>query len=344
MAEEEEEARPQSSSSAQPPPASPARSSSGNAKMQKGGPAASAPAADWKHQFKAKMQGKIGKMIKEGTGPSFDERLMAAAARKRKDALETEKQQKQIIADAVARARERPSWCPHRTAEETPESIESRAKKGVLLVRERDKEAAQKLEELKHRMKTREPLFKVSEVNAGYEEMRQRQEARKRQLAKEEKEQWAHLREIQEKVFERPLLLEDGGQKDPKARERKPIEERLVPNHSRPTTMDLRIQNAFKSKGYLESQWAGEVKAIREKTANRVPLSDIPYPPKKYPPPPPRPKDTNDTDKRMAKVVSSPWFLKCDWAQQVKEIRQRQHDRPKLHEITYPPKKAGLYD
>lgn len=46
----------------------------------------------------------------------------------------------------------------------------------------------------------------------------------------------------------------------------------------------------------------------------------------------------SDMDKRLEELVQADWYKRSGWASQVAEIRQRQDDRPKLHEIAYPPK------
>lgn len=315
---------------------SPASPSSTNATMRK---SASAPSGGnaWKQEFQAKLHSKMKAVMRESTGPSFEERIQVAAERKRKDALSTEREQKKVLEDAVRRARERPMACPFRTKEETPESIESRTVRGLKDLRERNKEYAKHGEELKQRMAAREPLFKVSEVNAAFEEIKRKQAERRRQLQKEEREQWAHLRTLQESVFARPLMLEDGGHKT--KHERKPTEERLVPSFERPSWLDKKIKSAMTNKEFIDSQWGGEVNSIRERANNRPKLWEISYPPKKIPEKPPPPRQRVPLDEALEKVVAQPWFKKCDWARQVQEIRQKQDDRPKLHEISYPPKK-----
>ena len=46
-------------------------------------------------------------------------------------------------------------------------------------------------------MHDREPLFRLSEVNAGFEMLRQQQEERRRELQREEHERWEHLRAME---------------------------------------------------------------------------------------------------------------------------------------------------
>merc|ERR1712046_180738 len=67
----------------------------------------------------------------------------------------------------------------------------------------------EQLEALRDKMDKREPLFRVSEVNAAFAMQKQRQEERRQQLAEDEHERWEHLRSVEEKVLNRPLLLED---------------------------------------------------------------------------------------------------------------------------------------
>merc|ERR1712039_916740 len=103
------------------------------------------------------------------------------------------------------------------------------------------------------------------------------------------------------------------------------------------TELDRKIKRGMAKKSYSESSWAQTVKEIHQRADNRVPLSKIPYPPKKFPEYQPRPKVLSQMDETLHKLINEPAFKNSEWASSVKAIQERQDGRPKLHEIDYPP-------
>jgi len=283
------------------------------------------------------MNGRIKQVLREATGPSFEERIAAASANFRRQALETERKQTQIIEDAKMRAKQQPSASAVRPKELVPPSVEERAEEHARVIRENTRKYASESAARTHRMKTREPLFRVSEVQAAFEQQRQRQAERRKQLADEEARQWQHIAELQDRVVHRPLLVEDY---------QRPVHSRTVPNlrlipeHTKDTPLQSKVHKAISRSSFQESDWGQEVLAIRDRQNKRPGLHEISYPPKQFqekqvPAPVPYAMDL-----RMKAVIAQPWYQKSEWSEKVKEIRQRQDDRPKLHEITYPPKGA----
>lgn len=190
-------------------------------------------------------------------------------------------------------------------------------------------------EESKRKLDAREPLFKVAEVEAVFEMQRQRQKDRKRQLQKEEREQWEHLADLSNRVLERPMLVEKF---ERPVHSKSETPSRLVPNHTKPPVMQQIITKSVSQPWFLDSAWGKEVAALKGRMDQRVPLSQIAYPPYKKPEKPPPTKIISPLDQRLLDVRAQPWFQKSAWADQVKEIQQRQDERPRLHEISYPKK------
>merc|ERR1719359_1673884 len=76
------------------------------------------------------------------------------------------------------------------------------------------------IEALKDKMQKREPLFRLSEVNAAFAMQRRRIEESKQRMAQEEHERWEHLRAVEQNASKRPLLIEEGGLRAPKKSEK----------------------------------------------------------------------------------------------------------------------------
>lgn len=291
--------------------------------------------ADFKAELKATMHSKIKQVIRERTGPSFEERIELAAANFRKQARETEQGQLQIIEAAKQRARLRPCESPVRAKELVPPSFEERGREHARAIRENAARYAKEHAERVHRMKTREPLFKVSEVKAAFEMQRQRQLERRRQLTEEERQRWQHLQELQMKVVERPLVLEDYARPE---HSRSVPNVRLIPNHTKETPLQAKIGKSISQTWFTDSAWGKEVSSIRERQDNRPRLHEIPYPPKRFPEKKPFTRIKYPLEEQMEQVINQPWYQNSQWCGAVKDIKQRQDDRPKLHEISYPPK------
>lgn len=266
-------------------------------------------------------------------GPSFEERVSRAAADFRSRARATETEQRQILAEAVGRAKARPMESQPRPKSEEPESVEERTKRGRRKLALEQAEYARQAEETLHRMRTREPLFKVSEVNKCVDDLKQRQKERKKELQDDERQRWEALKSLQFSVLNRPLLVE--------AYERppKPLVHRAKAIYTPPEDpLDKKIRNAMSSKSFSESGWCADVAAIKDRQNARPKLHEIPYPPKVCQPRSPPEDRPTEIDLRMGSAVQQGWFKGSDWAREVQKMKEKQDSRPRLHEIAYPPK------
>jgi len=160
---------------------------------------------------KARLTDRIQKKLKETTGPSFEERVAASAKVFQIKTKATEDQQAKLIAAAIARAKEHPCESSVRLKKDTPPAIEDHAREHADTRRQNEQRFAREAAERKHRMDTREPLFKLEDVKSAFDMQEQRMKENKRRMQKEEDTRWEHLRELQERVIHRPLLMEDGG-------------------------------------------------------------------------------------------------------------------------------------
>lgn len=291
---------------------------------------------NWKAKFHAKMNRKIKQTISDRSGPSFEERVAVRSAKFRREAMATVNGQTQVIEAAIARAKARPSESPFRTKEETPPSIEDWGHVHKQIRADNEARYGEEDAARQHRMNTREPLFRVSEVQAAFEMQEKRQAENKKRLRDDEKERWAFLAAMQEKVIDRPLLVE----KFERERNTKSNPDiRLIPNHSKPVPLQATVSKCVSQKWFKESAWGKEVEALHARMDARPKLHEIAYPPKKIEEKPPPPKMRTPLDDRLAGVMQQAWFKNSQWASDVKNIQQRQNDRVPLSEISYPPKK-----
>lgn len=288
---------------------------------------------NWRAKFQGKLQHHIKQTIKERSGPSFEERIAIRSAKFRKEAKETEVQQLKVIEDAVAKAWTHPCESPFREKELEPRSIESWYKEHAETRLEMETRYAELAAESQARRDAREPLFKVSEVEAVFEMQRQRQLANQKRLRDDEAKNWAELQNMQHEVIDRPLLVENY---ERTVHTKKEIEPRLIPNHTKRPQMEQNILKAVSCPDFKDSAWGKELDSLRSRLDVRPKLHEIAYPPKVFKEKPCRPRTETDLDKRVRTCISQPWFSQTQWSTQVQEIAQRMNDRPKLHEITYP--------
>lgn len=263
--------------------------------------------------YAAAVKGRIKTVVKERSGPSFDERIAAASSRMRKQANAEAKVQNEKINQAVAKAKARPNESSTRLKKDAPESIESRAARGLQVVKSETKEHWKKVQELRHRMATRDPLFKLTEVAAGFALMKQRQKDRQTQLKKDEADMWEFLNGMKIKVLDNPLLVEQARAGDWLEKRAQDAMVRAWPLE-RTTPLDQKITRAMSDSSFTKSDWTRTVNGLREKMDNREKLHEITYP-KKWEDPPPAAKSAlrakieadiqAHTDLRMADMAKA---------------------------------------
>eukprot|EP00929_Paragymnodinium_shiwhaense_P049537 TRINITY_DN24981_c0_g1_i1.p1 TRINITY_DN24981_c0_g1~~TRINITY_DN24981_c0_g1_i1.p1 ORF type:complete len:212 (-),score=53.72 TRINITY_DN24981_c0_g1_i1:55-690(-) len=155
--------------------------------------------------------------IKERIGPSFDERLQQAVSRRTLVMKEQEREQRQRLTEARTKGERRahdasPIGAFMRSGEAPNEEkqaalLEGRRSK----MRDQAREYREHTARLKESLRTREPLFRVSEVAAAQKALRDQSQKRKRELHEEEKKRWAHIADINRSVLTRPLLMDSTG-------------------------------------------------------------------------------------------------------------------------------------
>jgi hypothetical protein len=179
-------------------------------------------------------------------------------------------------------------------------------------------------------MREREPLYKLEEVAACIQELKDKQAAHQQELKEDEKERWEFIRSIQAKVVDRPMLMDQY---------RKVLTSTDLRRMASPTKtlgIDLKVQKAIQRKDFLDSPWMEEVNEIKERQNLRPRLHEIPYPKTAPPKPGVRPRELGPLERQISSTMEKTWFKNSDWAGNIREMTERQNTREKLHEIQYP--------
>jgi hypothetical protein len=150
--------------------------------------------------------------VKTRTGPSFDERLADAVAHKTKEMKETERHQWKRIHDCVDHGRAKSASASPLKALAGMDSIKS-IQHAKFAERERAVSAQARhywteRKAMLEKIRNREPLFRLTDVAAGQEQLRQQAEKRKQELRDDERKRWEALEEINKSVLNRPLLMD----------------------------------------------------------------------------------------------------------------------------------------
>lgn len=248
----------------------------------------------FKEALKADLHKKVSKTVTERAGPSWDERMEKAVKGFRAKASASENEMKKNLAEAIEKGRSRKTSAPIRSASETPNQnamLQKRKKE----MHDLELQYREQLDNLRDKMEKREPLFRLSEVNAAFAMQHQRMQERKRQMIQDEHERWEHLRSVEHNASSRPLLIQDPTYKPP----RKPTsasspqkstsgEEAAQKAMSMSTPAifggreeyekDIKIREAVSTKWFQNTPWAKEVREIKERADNRKKLHEIQYP------------------------------------------------------------------
>jgi len=245
---------------------------------------------DFKYALKSELHTRVTATVKTRAGPSWDERIDKAMKGFQAKARATEGEMTNNLREAIDKGRSRKTSCPIRSSADSPNQLamlEQRKKK----MHELESEYREQLDNLRDKMEKREPLFKLSEVNAAFAMQRERMQERKREMKQDEHERWEHMKSLEKSAASRPLLIEDAHYKPPKK----------TPTASQSTSAlaragecsisksasfgdrieyekDTKIQQAIMKPSFKNSEWGKEVAAIKERADNRQKLHEITYP------------------------------------------------------------------
>ncbi|CAJ1457174.1 unnamed protein product [Effrenium voratum] len=230
----------------------------------------------FKDALKSELRTRLGKTVRDRAGASFEERVGAALKVIHTKRLAEETEQRKALQAAVEKGRSRPTSAPVRPSRLSPNQqamLQERNKK----MKEQDEAYKKQVAEMKRKMKEREPLFNVAEVQAGFEMLRQQQEERRRELQHEEHERWEHLRAVEGTAFQRPLLIEDFNYRPPRCALSTPSLREPAPDSE---DFDERLKAAVSGRWFQDSDWGKQLKQMKEKVDSRQKLHEIDYPQK----------------------------------------------------------------
>lgn len=244
----------------------------------------------FKQALRSTLLKRVESTVRARSGPSFDERVDKAKKvfQRQQTAVETE--QVKTLSEAVDRGRSRPTSAPVRSLGESPNQH------AMLRRRQKDMKRLEsdyksQVEDLKEKMQKREPLYRLSEVNAAFAMQRRRMQEKKHEMQQEEHERWAHLRSVEENAARRPLLIEESGLRAPKrkAPAAEPASKTQdVDEHTSKAgateyfgrdeyEKDIKIRNAISAKWFQSSDWAHRVAEIRHRADTRLKLHEESY-------------------------------------------------------------------
>jgi hypothetical protein len=223
--------------------------------------------------------------IKQRTGPSFEERIQKAVVERSKKAAEMEAEQRKKLQHAIEKGREHGGQAMQaRPASAAPKQSAQLVLERQQRMKEQEAQYQEHLDALKDKMDRREPLFKLEEVAAAFDDMKKRKTERRRMLAKQEADTWAHIRDVYQDAHRRPLLVEDYlGKPPPKKMD---AGSASAPDLGDPLmgksgyASDRRLSAEISKNWFKQTDWGKKVQQIKEKADNRQKLHEIQYPPK----------------------------------------------------------------
>jgi len=248
-------------------------------------------------QFKEKLRGelhsRVSATVTTRAGPSFEARCEKAVRGFQVLARASEAEQKKTLGDCIEKGRSRKTSAPFRSASETPNSdamLQQRKKD----MKDLETQYKDQMYALKDKMEKREPLFRLADVSNAFAEQRERAVQRKRQMVQEEHERWEHLRSVEESAATRPLLIENTNYRPPKKKDATMTKSASEPAGGEPASgssggqacfgardeyeKDIKIRQAVSQPWFQKSQWAADVKEIKDRVNSRPKLHEEKYP------------------------------------------------------------------
>lgn len=199
----------------------------------------------------------LSSTMKSLAGPSFDERMKEAVQRFARKSQAVEKEQRRSLQEAVERGRSRPPCAVVRPKEEEPDP-QARLLERKKKMQENQKAYLDQLAVINHRTEAREPIFKLSEVQAAFEMLSSQQEKRKREIQQKEREGWQQICSLEKAAFKRPLLIEDYNYKPPRHNESAPdlhASEGIIRPQSAPNKLMLSKTSPSRTRQNYKAPW-----------------------------------------------------------------------------------------
>jgi len=189
---------------------------SANRKLPGGGGlghSSSAPELKSKGGLKDQIKTLVKDTVKARTGPSFAERLEHAVYEKTLVMKESERHQWNTIHDAKERGEMKSAKASPFANLGNPEKAGQRMREQQLASRQaamnaQVKQYMRQRKAMMEKIRTREPLFKLSEVRGAQEQLAAQAAKRREDMREEERKRWEMLEEINKSVLNRPLLMD----------------------------------------------------------------------------------------------------------------------------------------
>jgi len=173
----------------------------------------SAPELKSKVELKSQIVGLVKSAVKDRTGPSFEERLDLAVAEKNIVMKASEKHQWSTIREAKERGEMKSTKSSPFNGLGNPEKAARQMRAQQLAQRKQamDEQVRGYMRQRKammEKIKSREPLFKLSDVRGAQEQLAAQAAKRREDMREEERKRWEMLEEINRSVLQRPLLMD----------------------------------------------------------------------------------------------------------------------------------------
>jgi len=162
-------------------------------------------------EIKSAIRNLVTTAVKSRTGPSFDERLADAVEKKNVEMKDLERSQWKRIHD-----------CRDRGRQKSEDGSVLKGLAGMTSIKEIQMKKFQERERavsaqaktywnerraMMDKIRTREPLFRLSDVAGAQDQLKQQAEKRRNELREDERKRREMLEEINRSVLNRPLLM-----------------------------------------------------------------------------------------------------------------------------------------
>jgi hypothetical protein len=177
------------------------------------GTSSSAPELKSKVELKSQIVSLVKSAVNDRKGPSFEERLDLAVAQKNVVMKESERHQWNTIRECKERGEMKSAKASPFANIGNPDRA-ARAERAKMLekrkyaMNEQVKGYMKQRKAMMEKIRTREPLFKLSDVKGAQDQLAAQAAKRREDMRMEEKKRWEMLEEINRSVLQRPLLMD----------------------------------------------------------------------------------------------------------------------------------------
>lgn len=158
-----------------------------------------APAYPWHQEMKGHVRGRLSALVADRVGPSLEKKLSVEKEKKIASMKLVEKEQREIIKASAERGIfKQQQTSPLQALKSAPqlptaEKLAARLEERKRDMAEREQNWHEKRGEILHKMRTREPLFRVADVSKAQQELKEAARKRKIELETAEKAAWKEI-------------------------------------------------------------------------------------------------------------------------------------------------------